>query len=65
MKNFEGELFGLKVKSSPYVDEDSVYLINPKNINAITKMNNFKPYGKWHKVKRYFENLFKALAGKL
>jgi len=65
MKDFEGELFGLKVKASPYIDENSAYIINTKSMHIVTKMENFEPYGTWHKIKYYFKTLWKALRGKL
>lgn len=64
-KDFEGELFGLKVKMSEFVDEDTCYLFNPKNMTQVVKMENFKPYGRWHSIKYYFRTLLKAMRGKL
>jgi len=64
-KEFEGKLFDLKVKASPYVDKNSVYIINPENYKQVVKMDNFKPYSLSHKIKRYFITLIKAIMGKI
>jgi hypothetical protein len=64
-RDFEGEIYGMKVKVSPYVEEGTVYLFNPKEMKIVAKMENFKPYGRWYSVKYYFRTLWKALKGRL
>jgi hypothetical protein len=62
---YEGKLFGLKVMSSEWVDKDTIYLMNPKQLNVVVKMENFKPDTWFDKTKRYFSTLWRALKGKL
>ena len=61
MSNLEGFYKGLEVLSSPFVDEDHVYLMNPKQVVVMTNVKGFEPVKLRHKLKRYFKNLWRAL----
>lgn len=60
-----GKLYDMKVYSAEWVDKDTVYLINPKNLTIGTEIKNIKPLSLLDKTKHYLDVLFMALKGKI
>lgn len=59
-----GKFNGIPVMSSPFVEKNSIYLINREALD-VWKIKGIRPLA-WHeRIKRYFKNLWKALRGKI
>ena len=61
MSRHVGDLFGIEVRTSEFVPNDKVYVINKKMLDSFT-ITNIK-LTRWQKIKRYFSNLLNAFKG--
>lgn len=59
-----GEVFGIPVLTSEWVEKEQIYLLNPASMKVIAKFTGFKALTPRDKIRWYFKNLLKALLGR-
>lgn len=62
MNKYVGDFFGVEVRTSEFVPDGEVYVMNKKMLDSFTVKVSLT---RWQKIKRYFSHLWLAVKGQL